>query len=200
MTTLISSTARPRGAGPRALVVCALFCALAADGAAHAGGFSISILGGRRTGMQAMLGAPDDITALFHNPAGLADQPGTRFHLSGSTTFFSTEFQLRPLDATRFPEINARGCETNNTCRFPVNPQTGFYDKPISPESYFGVLPYLGVSQDLGGLGGKWKDVVVSFAVTAPGLYGANLPLAAPTAYNFVKGYFGVVSAIAGAG
>src|SRR5437868_476976 len=100
MTASISFLGRRRSAG---LLALSLFLV---SEAAQAGGFSISILGGRRTGMQAMLGAPDDLTALFHNPAGLADQPGTRFHFSASTTFFSTEFQLRPLDPTRFPEIN----------------------------------------------------------------------------------------------
>ena len=169
--------------------------------AAQAGGFSITILGGRRTGMLATLGSPDDVTALFHNPAGLGELPGTRFHFSGSTTFFTTEFRLRPLDPVRFPAINPAGCGTPGqaACPWPVNSQ-GFYEKVIEPESYFGVLPYLGFSQDLGFISPKAKDVVVSFAVTAPNLYGANLPAGAPTAYNFIKGYFAVISAMAGAG
>lgn len=175
--------------------------ALGVSGGADAGGFSISILGGRRTGMQAMLGSPDDTTALFQNPAGLGDQQGMRFHLSGSTTIFTTEFQLRPLDPVRFPEINRPDCGTpgRSPC-YPINPTTGFYDRAITPESSFGVLPYIGFSKDLGALGEKWKDVVVSFAVTAPGLYGADLPLGAPTAYNFVKGYFAIISFMGGAG
>jgi long-subunit fatty acid transport protein len=38
---------------------------------ARAGGFTMTVMGGRRTGMLANLARPDDMTALFHNPAGL---------------------------------------------------------------------------------------------------------------------------------
>src|SRR5690606_27007966 len=54
----------------------------------------------------------------------------------------------------------------------------------------FGVLPYIGYSQDLGALGPGFEDLVVSLAVTAPNLYGATLPSNAPTAYFFLDGYF----------
>jgi long-subunit fatty acid transport protein len=42
--------------------------------------------------------------------------------------------------------------------------------------------------------------VVFAAAVTAPNLYGAFLPEAAPTAYNFVEGFFAVVSTSVGVG
>jgi len=167
----------------------------------QAGGFSISILGARRTGMMTNLAAPDDLTALFHNPAGLADQPGWRFHVSGSSTFMSTSFHMQALDPVRFPEINPAGCGTAGqpACPWPID-ATGYYQQDIKPNSYFGVLPYVGGSRDLGFLGRRGRDVVVSLAVTAPNLYGANLPADAPTAYNFRKGFFAVASVQAGAG
>ncbi len=158
---------------------------------ARAGGFSISILGARRTGALTNLAAPDDVTALFHNPAGLADQPGTRAHVSGSMTFMDTRFRMRQLDPARFPALSPAD--------WPVDAE-GYYQAEIEPESYFGVLPYVGLSQDLGFFGPRARDVVVSLAVTAPNLYGANLPADAPTAYNFTEGFFATVSTTLGAG
>jgi len=173
-------------------------------GIGWAGGFSISILGARRTGMLANLGSPDDLTALLHNPAGLADQRGWRFHVSGSSTFMDTEFRMQALDPVRFPAINPPGCGTGSEppCPWPVDAE-GYYTRSIEPERYYGVLPYVGLSSDLGGLPGlgrRGRDIVVSLAVTAPNLYGARLPAEAPTAYNFHKGFFAVVSTMVGAG
>ena len=187
-------------------VAVALFAALAVTWAfaqqAEAGGFSISILGGRRTGALTNLAAPDDLTALFHNPAGLADQKGTRMHLSASTTFMDTSFRMKALDEGMFPEIYPSGqCSgaVTKECPWPVDDE-GYYAQEITPTSYFGMLPYIGASQDLGFISEEAKDVVVSFALTAPNAYGANLSPGAPTAYNFIEGYFVTVSAILGAG
>ncbi len=168
---------------------------------ANAGGFSISILGGRRTGALTNLAAPDDLTALFHNPAGLADQKGYRIHLSASMTFMETKFRMKALDPNLFPEIYPNGqCSGEKTeqCPWPVDDE-GYYSQEIEPESYFGILPYLGASLDLGFASPKLKDLVVSFALTAPNAYGANLSPDAPTAYNFIEGYFVTASAILGA-
>ena len=180
------------------ILVLAIVLFLCASEAA-AGGFSISILGGRRTGMLANLAAPDDLTALFHNPAGLADQPGWRAHLSTSVTFLGTDFRMKGLDPERYPDLNPAGCGGAGAkpCPWPLDDK-GYYRQKISPEKYFGVLPYLGLSRDLDFLGAR--DVVVSLAVTAPNLYGAFLPESAPTAYNFISGYFAVISTTLGAG
>ena len=169
---------------------------------ARAGGFSISILGGRRTGALTNLAAPGDVTALFHNPAGLADQKGTRLHVSVSTTFMDTTFRMKALDPALFPEVHPTGLctgEVSADCPWPVDDE-GYYADEITPESYFGILPYLGLSQDLGFISPGLRDVVVSFALTAPNAYGADLPAGAPTAYNFITGYFVTASAILGAG
>ena len=42
-----------------------------------AGGFTIIEVGSQKTGMMTGIGKPDDLSAVYHNPAGLADQHGT---------------------------------------------------------------------------------------------------------------------------
>lgn len=167
-----------------------------------AGGFTQTTFGGRRTSMNTNMGAPDDLTALFHNPAGLADQPGLRFHLSASLAFAQQEFTLKAQDPRLYPDIY-KDCENNDysssSCAWPVD-EEGYYRDPIQPERYFGLLPYLGGSVDLGFLGPRGRDVVVSVAVTAPNFYAAYLPEDAPTAYNIIGGYFLVLSSTAGFG
>jgi long-subunit fatty acid transport protein len=168
---------------------------------ARAGGFTITIIGGRRTGMQTNIGRPDDTTALFHNPAGLADQGGLRLHLSSSLTFLSTEFRLQALDPVRFPEINPAGCGTagSSPCPWTIGAD-GYYEREIKPDRTFGVLPYLGGSTDLGFIRRRLRDVVVSLAVLAPDFYGAFLPESAPTAYQMIDGTFLVIATTAGVG
>ena len=169
------------------------------EGAA-AGGFHISIVGVRRTGMMTNLGDPDDVTALFHNPAGLADQPGTRVHLSSGFTLLDSQFALMELDGARFPEINPAGCDEQGKepCPWPV--EDGYYSAEIGPERYFGIIPYVGVTQGLDVISPGLKDVVVSFAAYAPGAYGAFLPKDAPTAYYVTEGLFIVGAATLGFG
>lgn len=174
---------------------------LVAVSAAVAGGFHISILGARRTGMMTNLANPDDVTALFHNPAGLVDLRGTRLHLSGGMTFLQTDAQLQALDPKRFPEINLADCEQASTppCAWPIDDE-GYYEESIAPERYFGVIPYLGVSQDLGFIAPGLADLVVSAALYAPGAYGAFLPENAPTAYYAIGGLFVIATGTAGFG
>jgi len=168
---------------------------------AQAGGFHISILGVRRTGMMTNLANPDDVTALFHNPAGLADQPGTRVHVSSGMTFLDSEFRLQALDPKRFPEVNPAGCgaEGGAACPWPVAAD-GYYEQQIGPERYFGVIPYVGVSQGMGTFSSKLEGLTLSLAAYAPGAYGAFLPKDAPTAYYVTDGLFVVAAATAGFG
>jgi len=184
-------------AGSRSLLCLTLLTL--APARVDAGGFTITILGGRRTGMGTNIARPDDITALFHNPAGLADLKGVRAHLYTSMTFLGTEFDLQELDPARFPEINPKGCGEPGAdpCPWPVGPD-GYYVQQIEPERYFGILPYLGASTDLAFAG--LDDVVVSAAVYAPDFYGAFLPDKAPTAYHIIEGTFLVLAATTGVG
>ncbi len=174
---------------------------LLAAAPAWAGGFHISILGVRRTGMMTNLANPDDTTALFHNPAALADQPGTRLHLSSGMTFLQSDFNLQALDEARFPEVNPRDCgeEGKDPCLWPVG-DDGYYEADIAPERYFGIIPYIGFSQGLEAFSDDLEGITVSLAAYAPGAYGAFLPRDAPTAYYITDGLFVVASTTLGAG
>jgi len=175
--------------------------AVEAPSRVDAGGFTITIIGGRRTGMGTNIARPDDTTALFHNPAGLADLPGVRLHLSTSFTFLNTQFRLKALDPATWPEVNPAGCGQSGRppCPWPIG-SDGYYASEIEPERYFGILPYLGGSTDLGFVSPRLKNLVVSMAIYAPDFYGAFLPDDAPTAYHIIKGTFLVLATTAGAG
>jgi long-subunit fatty acid transport protein len=178
-----------------------LLALLALPAPARAGGFHITIVGVRRTGMMANLANPDDVTALFHNPAGLADLPGTQLHLSSGVTMLSNQTRLRALDPLRFPELNPAGCGEAGRppCAWPIGAD-GYYTANFEPERYVGVIPYLGVSQNLGRFSRKLSGLTVSLAAYAPNAYGASLPHGAPTAYFVMDGLFLVAAATAGAG
>jgi len=180
---------------PRLVVVraaaVALLLALAWPREARAGGFTITAVGGRRTSSLANIAKPDDLTALVHNPAGLADQKGFRLHISNSFFFAQTDFKMKALDPTLYPEITP--------AEWPLDAD-GYYATPIKPERYFGVVPYLGASSDLGFLGKGGEDFVASLALYFPGFYGATLPANAPTAYSMIDGMFMVGTATAGVG
>jgi len=143
----------------------------------EAGGFHITIIGGRRNAMLTNIAKPDDLTALFHNPSGLGDLPGIRIHFFNSVTFLQNKFQLKALDPVRFPEINPVGCgETgNDPCPWPIDAD-GYYSKRISPESTFGILPFLGFSTDLGFIRKSLRNLVFAIASYAPNFYGGGFP------------------------
>lgn len=151
--------------------------------------------------MLSNLGRPDEPTALMHNPAGLADQPGVQLYLFLSPTFLSFDMSMEALDAKRFPDINPAGCGNPGAapCPWPIDGE-GYYTQKIQPEKYFGILPYLGVTTDLSFISPSAQDVVVSLALYAPNFYGAYFPQDAPTAYGFIEGMFMVGAATAGVG
>ena len=167
---------------------------------ALAGGFTQTTFGSRRNGMHANLGNPDGLTALFHNPAGLAYQPGIRVHLSASLALTEQSIQMQAHDQQRFPDIYKNctsGDWTSSTCDYPVG-KDGYYVDSIEPEKAIGGLPYLGLSTDLDFLGPWGRDIIVAMAITAPLFMGAYLPEQAPTAYNLIGGYFLVLSTTVG--
>jgi hypothetical protein len=168
---------------------------------AWAGGFHVTVIGVRRTAMLTNLADPDDGTAIFVNPAGLADQPGLRLQLASGVSIFNTDLRLQALDGARYPEINA-GCgdpHTDPSCPWPIDSE-GYYRSHIQPRSVVGVIPFLSASHDLGFLDRSLSEVVVAAAVYAPGAYGAVLPHDAPTAYSVEEGLFVIGAASLGVG
>ncbi len=175
----------PLRSAPAALALALVLC-IPVESAG--GGFTLTSFGGRRMGMLSNLGRPDDPTALVHNPAGLADLKGVQIYLFGSPSFADLELSMQALDSDLYPEVDR-----------PVG-SDGYYEGTIAPERSFGVLPYIGVTTDLGFISPAGRDVVVSAALYAPNAYGAYFPQDAPTAYNFIGGAFLVGAATVGAG
>jgi long-subunit fatty acid transport protein len=181
-----------------ALVVVAL-AGLERPGAA--GGFHISTLGLRRSAMTTNIANPDDVTALFHNAAGLADLPGLQIQLSLGLVLLDSGTEVRALDAERFPAINPPGCGTAGAdpCPYPIGPD-GYYRHRFTPRSYFGAIPYLGFSLNLEKYARRLRGLTVAAALFAPGFYGGTLDPTGPISYYVTSALFLIASAAVGVG
>jgi long-subunit fatty acid transport protein len=152
----------------RLYVPLALVAALATS--AGAGGFGIPEVGVRRTGMGAVIGRPDELSALYHNPAGLVLADEWRLYVSGGLSVVRTEFELRPWD---------RSDEFLGTT---VDPQTGYY-KPIKPNRAMGLVPMIAV-------GGRIRDrMYVGGALTVGNATGASFNENDVSHYHLIDGY-----------
>ncbi|MBN2497521.1 MAG: outer membrane protein transport protein [Deltaproteobacteria bacterium] len=145
----------------------------------HAGGFTIIELGAKKTGMMTSIAVPDDLSAVFHNPAGLADLRGTRFHVSFGMSFVQASARLKA-----WPGGEGRyGSE--DFIDTPVT-EEGFFEGTYHPTRYFGVMPMLGLSTDFG----FEKGPVVALSVYVPDFIGAFMPEDAPSRYIVTEAYF----------
>lgn len=90
--------------------------------AVQAGGFANLDLGTTRCGMMAIVANIDDATAIYHNPACLAEQKGTRVYFADTNFYLKGRFKLRD------KEMN----------------ETGW----IKPTKFYGISPFLGVTTD----------------------------------------------------
>jgi len=125
-----------------------LACACMPVGA-WAGGFYVPEIGPRAVGMAgAVVADPQDGSAIFHNPAGLAGQRGTQVQVAGSMFFGNVQFFRRPVEDPA----------TGDTIRF---------DR-VRNTNAIGGAPLLAVSSDFG-----VRDLAVGIGVYAP--FGAGL-------------------------
>ncbi len=90
----------------------------------RAGGFSVLSIGVRRSGMMTVMSDADDPTAVFHNPACLADQEGTELYLYNKYVHVETTFRLRQ--------------------------ENGELSEEVKPTLSDGLTPFIGISSDLG--------------------------------------------------
>jgi long-subunit fatty acid transport protein len=148
-------------------------------GPALAGGFTIIEFGGAKTGMMTSIAQPDDLSGVYHNPAGIADLRGTRLHLSAGLSFVDADLRLRPWEAG---EGHAASRDFIDT---PIDAD-GYFEGTIKPTRYFGVMPMLAASSDFGFAEGP----VVALAAFVPDFIGAFLPEDAPTRYMVTEAYF----------
>lgn len=141
--------------------------ALAAQ--ARAGGFGIPEIGVRRTGMGAVIGRPDELAALYHNPAGLVLADDWRIYMSAGVSMLSTQFELAPWDQSdRF---------------LGTTPEADGYYAPVKPSRAMGVVPMLAAG------GHVWDKLYAGAALFVGNATGAAFDEGAVTHYHLIDGY-----------
>ena len=112
---------------------------------AHAGGFTIPLIGARASTRFAFVARPDDTSAVYHNPAGIGLLSEARLDLSGTGVLTHTTYYRC---SRAFDENGVPGC-------YP-GPNGELFEKPISTTRWgkypkgFGILPFLGLSGRFG--------------------------------------------------
>lgn len=144
----------------RLLLVCLALLALPAP-SAEAGGFSNPDFGIRRLGMFSVVARPDDVTAIYHNPAGMTLLEGTHLYHAQSWFFMTIGIRMYDSQGVLRPEKN------------------------ITPDWSVGAIPFLGVVTDFG-----TKKLRGGLAVYAPNAYGAAMPADKPTRYHATRALF----------
>ena len=140
---------------------------------AYAGGFAIPDAGGRKTGMEAVVGRPDELSAVFHNPAGLALQPGTRLYLASGLAFIRTNIRIRPWGC------DATSCESSRFITHPVD-GAGFYPE-AEPTRSFGAIPFFVASTSF------FSDrLVAALSLYVPDAIGAGFAADGPQRYHLI--------------
>ena len=148
----------------------AVVAALGLAGVAHAGGFSIPEVGVRRTGMAAIVGRPDDPSAIYHNPAGLVLSHGFKLYLSAGLSLLHTSFALHTWDQSD---------------RFITDaPDADGYYKAIKPSRAYGVIPMIAATGEL-----IPDRLVVGVAAFIGNATGAKFSERGVTHYHLIDGY-----------
>ena len=126
-----------------------------------AGGFSTNDFGCRRHGMAAVVARPDDVTALFHNPAGLVLRHGTFMQFSLAAFFVDPGIRMYDSQGKLQP------------------------DHEIKPDWSIGASPFLGFASDL-----ATDRFRFAFAAFLPNGFGADLPEDEPSRYHALRTWF----------
>lgn len=144
--------------------------------AAEAGGFGIPEVGARRTAMAAVVGRPDEPSAIFHNPAGLTLQPGLRVYATFGLSLLNTEFKLRPWDC------GDMGCRSDDI--LDTSPGSDGYYATTRPTRAMGAIPMLTVSAEI--LPGKLWGAIGAYVSNGTGAAFAEDDV---TRYHLIEGY-----------
>lgn len=156
---------------PRCIVPAVLIATLSAIPlASHAGGFANPEMGERRTAMAAVVGRPDDLSAVFHNPAGLTLRPGTHLYLSMGVVFMDTTIRLRP-----WPE-------SDRFITAPVDAD-GYYPT-VSPDHSVAPIPMIVASTSL-----YWEKLVGALSFYVPNAGGAFFAEDSIARYHLFESY-----------
>jgi long-subunit fatty acid transport protein len=147
---------------------------------ARAGGFDIPEVGVRRTGMGAVIGRPDDGSALYHNPAGLVLSHGWHLYISAGLSLLDAEFQLQP-----WPDSNHF---------LGTTPGPNGYYATVRPTRALGVIPMVAVTGEL-----IPDRLFVGAAVFVGNATGAEFSPDAVTRYHLIDAYIIAPQAVLGA-
>src|SRR5574338_662132 len=162
----------PRAASrylPNVVRLCAVLVRVMSAAQARAGGFGIPEIGVRRTAMAAMVGRPDELSALYQNPAGLVLADRWRVYMSMGLSLLSTEFELAPWD--RSDEFLG------------ATPEASGYYAPVKPSRAFGVIPMIAA-------GGPVSDrLYMGAALFVGNATGAAFDEDAVMHYHLIDGY-----------
>ena len=138
---------------------------------AHAGGFSIIEFGTRRTAMTAVIGRPDEPSALVHNPAGMSLLPGTHVYVAGGLAMINTEFNVLPWDQSQ-KYIDD------------ISPGADGYYPVVKPTRAMAVLPMLAATFEV-----KPEKLWLGIGAFVGNATGAKFDRAAVTRYHLINGY-----------
>ncbi len=146
-------------------VALAMTLAILVAGAAlpsRAGGFGNPDFGTRRCGMMAVMGKPDDLTAIYANPAGLTLQKGTNVYLAADGSF--SDFGFKFFDSAG----KLRGAIQGNA--------------ELKADPSWTLLPFVAIESDFG-----TKRLRGGLAVYSPNLGGTSLPGNEASRYHLVN-------------
>ena len=144
---------------------------LAVPSPAHASGGVVPEMGTRKLGMGAIIGRPDDLSAIYHNPAGLVLSPGVNVYLNVGLSLVDMELALRP-----WPGSDSYISE-------PVG-EDGYYPA-FKPSRAFGVIPMLVASTNL-----FTDKLVVALGFYVPNAIGAAFEEDSVVRYHLVDSYY----------
>jgi long-subunit fatty acid transport protein len=150
------------------MVVALLLCWAPAD--ALGGGFGVPDIGARKTSMGAVVGRPDDLSAIYHNPAGLVLSRGTNLYLATGLMLPASAFELRPWAGSDRYLVEQPGAN-------------GYYS-PVGPDRAFGVIPMLTASSDLGR-----DDLAIALSIYFPNAVGGSFPEGSTARYHLITSY-----------
>jgi len=145
---------------------------------AAAQGFIIPELGARKNGMGTAIGRPDDLTAIYHNPAALALLKGTRVGLSFTMAFLYTDIRVHEWYV---------GQGANRRPFLPDTADAEGYYEPQGPGAA-APIPFIGASTNL------FSDkLTAAIGVYVPNAAGADFGADKPSRYHVIDAY--VISA-----
>jgi long-subunit fatty acid transport protein len=145
-------------------------CIVVTRDPARAGGFGIPEVGVRRTAMGAVVGRPDDASAIYHNPAGLILSDGWHVYVSCGLSLLDASFELAPWQ------------DSNQILG--VQPQRDGYYAPVKPTRAYGVIPMIAVTGEI-----IPDRLVVGVAGFVGNATGATFASDAVTRYHLIDAY-----------